>query len=509
MDTLHGQDSVGGDDAYDYGETDAPPIIGANERRMHVRAYNHWASLLGNRVLPSIEDLIPEQLEDFSPQSVLLDFSMGIENPAIVYLGSALRDECGIVGPVERTSDVPARSLLSRLTDHYLQIIANAAPVGFEAEFTNQRGAEILYRGILMPFSSDDQTIDFIYGVVSWKEVADQGMSQSLLAEVEQALQGAPTPKPSTPIWADGPLITDDMDASDPTAELLSELGVGSDADELVIDELDESDELDLAAFPVDAVKDFDATDDELTELPDIDERDDEDEIYVAAPAMTMVSQGSATLDISDVLDLREADGDLGEALDLARQSATEAKDCDARSRAALYRAISHAYDFAISARNAPDDYTALLERTSVVVQDRSPMTAVIKLVFGVDYDKTRIAEYAAVLEYAFSNEISRGGLARQLAFYAGGLKGLVQDVRAARQNGETRPSLRIERARTTLAKAKAIAIADISVDADGLAVAVIRREADGTLTVLGTVDTQDKIAQQVMIEATRAKRAT
>ncbi len=64
-------------------------------------------------------------------------------------------------------SDVPSRSLLSRLTDHYMQIIANRAPVGFEAEFDNPRGETICYRGILMPFSSDGEQIDFIYGVIN------------------------------------------------------------------------------------------------------------------------------------------------------------------------------------------------------------------------------------------------------------------------------------------------------------------------------------------------------
>ena len=64
---------------------------------------------------------------------------------------------------------MPSRSLLSRLTDHYMQIIANRAPIGFEAEFVNQRGENICYRGILMPFSSDGDTIDFIYGVINWK----------------------------------------------------------------------------------------------------------------------------------------------------------------------------------------------------------------------------------------------------------------------------------------------------------------------------------------------------
>ena len=50
-----------------------------------------------------------------------------------------------------------------------MQIIANRAPIGFEAEFDNQRGENICYRGILMPFSSDGDTIDFIYGVINWK----------------------------------------------------------------------------------------------------------------------------------------------------------------------------------------------------------------------------------------------------------------------------------------------------------------------------------------------------
>ena len=53
-------------------------------------------------------------------------------------------------------SEVPSRSLLSRLTDHYMQIIANRAPIGFEAEFVNQRSENICYRGILMPFSRND-----------------------------------------------------------------------------------------------------------------------------------------------------------------------------------------------------------------------------------------------------------------------------------------------------------------------------------------------------------------
>src|ERR1044072_4870341 len=50
---------------------DAPPAIGTDERRMHVRAYNYWVSLLDGRDYPSIEDLDPASIDDFGPHSVL------------------------------------------------------------------------------------------------------------------------------------------------------------------------------------------------------------------------------------------------------------------------------------------------------------------------------------------------------------------------------------------------------------------------------------------------------
>src|SRR3546814_15508909 len=61
------------DYAADDSAIEAPPEIGNDERRLHVRAYNHWASLLKDRSFPSIEDLEPADIEDFGPHSVILD----------------------------------------------------------------------------------------------------------------------------------------------------------------------------------------------------------------------------------------------------------------------------------------------------------------------------------------------------------------------------------------------------------------------------------------------------
>ncbi len=173
------------------GVDDAAFSLGGDERRMHVRAYNHWVSLLKGRPCPGIDDLDPANIADFGPHSVLIDFTRGIDDPTIAYLGRTLREECGLDAHVVRVADVPGRSLLSRLTDHYLQIIANRAPIGFEAEFVGIRGRTTLYRGILMPFTSDDSTIDFIYGVINWKELADADTQATLAAELDAAVRSA------------------------------------------------------------------------------------------------------------------------------------------------------------------------------------------------------------------------------------------------------------------------------------------------------------------------------
>jgi hypothetical protein len=406
-----------------------------DERRMHIRAYNYWASLLSDRTLPSIEDLNPAEIQDFGSHSVLLDFTSGIDDPSIAFLGTALAAQCDITTPISRANEIPARTLLSRLTDHYLQIIANAAPIGFEAEFTNQRGAEIMYRGIMMPFSSDDDTIDFVYGVINWKEVASDALADSIAAEVEAATpSGVPT-APSAPVWADRP-----------------------------------------------SALDFDFDDD--------NEEADEDEALELTSAM---------------IDPADAETSLGDSLALAREAAAAAHASEGRTRHALYRAIGLAHAFATVAAVRPDDYAELLADSGIEAQPRSPMTALAKLVFGATYDKTRLAEFVCAIDYALAQEMAPGALVDHLHAVPGGLKGLVASVRAAKR-GETaaaKPAVN-NRVRRKLASANHIATDSLPVDETGLAVVVMRREADGTLAVVASLASEDRLTGRVYAAAAK-----
>ena len=559
MDTLRGyfDGSRSDDDRDDYAGDDetgieSPPAgIGNDERRMQVRAYNFWASMLQDRNFPSIEDLEPAHLPDFGPFSVLLDFSQGIEDPAVQYLGEALASECGTDKAITRLSDVPARSLLSRITDHYLQIIANQAPIGFEAEFVNQRGATILYRGILLPFSSDDDTIDFIYGVINWKEMADQATTDELLLEIDQALEDAGTAAPALPAtgsvtdWADGPgsevsdlpmpgFDADDFDDSfdhDPLPQPL----FGMDVESLLQDEEDEYEDEDeetesrfaslLGASPRpsgaydpdagDYPAAYGATDDDAwTEVPEEfggeEEPLDLDGYVEADSGLAADEAGYApngeddpapdhSHDLADpapVADGAAAPGDrpagLYDCLAAARELALAARSSEDRSRAALYDAVGRAYDVSLAALEEPEEFAELVADNGLTVQDRAPMTPVVKLVFGVDYDKTRLTEYAAVLSYAHRTGIGRGTLADHLRRAEGGLKGVVQAERRLRREETGKPVEPVDGPREALArKLRAMeprGFADIAPEGQEFALVMIRRLDSGEIVLLGEV---------------------
>ncbi|MFN6934307.1 MAG: hypothetical protein ACK4NZ_04055 [Tsuneonella sp.] len=582
---------------YGYGEDEIgneppPSPVGQDERRMQVRAYNHWAGLLEDRNFPSIEDLDPDALPDFGPYSVLLDFTNGIDNPSVRYLGDMLAGECDVPASVGSLSEVPPRSLLTRITDHYMQILANQAPIGFEAEFVNQRGSTILYRGILLPFSSDDDTIDFIYGVINWKEMADQLTSDELLLEIDQALEldaqaEDHRPRITDPVtdWADGPgviptltpaapsplatkrddpfplpafgndfdeedddeegeetslyeaieAVDDEPEGPSRFASLLTLGGSRSTSDDFDDeDDLADCDEDPVAKWlnrttPLDALPEHAQTDYDVARAEEYDEPLELGEIAEDAPApydfesieesaeaepfelveaiepdlapepeplpiaaTLVVANDSDDQDIEDIAVSFDSDNDQGlhDCLAAARELAIAARSSEDRSRTALYAAVGRAYDVSLAAQAEPEEFAELIADSGLTVQDRAPMTPVVKLVFGADYDKTRIAEYASVLTHAHRVGIERGALSRYLSTAEGGLKGVVQAERAWRKAEDGNEAVR-ETPREALArKLRAIApmgFEDIEVEGEEFALVMIRRTG-GEVVVLGEV---------------------
>ncbi len=579
-------------------DVEAPPSpVGQDERRMQVRAYNHWASLLGDRNFPHIDDLHPDTLEDFGPYSVLLDLTQDIEDPRLRYVGGELLGECRTDKALSQLSAVPSRSVLSRLTDHYMQILANQAPIGFEAEFDNAEGASVLYRGILLPYSSDDATVDYIYGVINWKEMADRQTADALLLELDQALgtseeelepayadrldsaemlgafadedvlelsgaemmelagadsglprpafgategseRGFPAPRNSIPLAArldalgnpiGGHAAHDEADEDDDfdgRMKTAADYGLPdwdededeSDVDDVVDPLADEEASSSLVALVNRGDRTKKSVDLSLGEsmpAPDAGENDSAayriPEAYVPPPA-PMVEAPVAEIadantdDLSPVTDEFEqiedtvpdrsddsgAPENLYDALAAARELAQAAQNTEDRSRKTLYEAVGRAYDFSIEAQSDPAGFDELLSESGLTMQDRAPMTPVVKLVFGVDYDKTRLTEYAAVLTHGHRLGIERGKLASFLREAEGGLKGVVQAERAARKEEQGKPTKDRKGVRTKLAEKlralEALSLAELDEEGAEFALVMVRRTANGTIEILGEV---------------------
>jgi hypothetical protein len=437
MDSLRGQFSdqdqpEAGPDAAEPAST--APVIGNDERRMQVRAYNFWASMLGTRAFPDIADLTPETLPDFGPRSVLLDFTGGIENPAITHLGALLAQECAADGPINGIQDVPSRSLLSRITDHYMQILANEAPIGFEAEFVNSAGVTILYRGILLPFSQRDSSrIDFIYGVINWKERAgplgDEAPAPAPEKDTRPAMLRGLEPLTE---WADGP----------------ADLGL---------------------SMPLNTYAPI--------ELP--------------RPGFAMDEEPTS---------FEPQDLGLADWLASARELAQVAHGCEERSHQALYDAIGRAYDFVLAAADAQEDLAELLEDAGIKRQERAPLLPLVKLVFGADYDKTRLTEFAAVIAHGRRLGLASGMLAAHLGTAPGGLKALVREERRLRREDDgkaTAPAKARERLATGLRAMETRPLAALARDGEEFTVLVARRLESGEVVVLGEAGGDEALLQR------------
>jgi hypothetical protein len=180
-------------------------------------------------------------------------------------------------------------------------------------------------------------------------------------------------------------------------------------------------------------------------------------------------------------------DAALADRLSVARESAEAVKGGEVRTRTALYRALGLAHDFAIAAQQNPEDYAELLEESGMKAQARAPMTPIVKLVFGVDYDKARLTEFAAALCYARRQDVRLGAFEDFIAKQSGGLKGLVAAERLARRP-DAKPDTRANEARARLRTLPPLSLNAIECG-DEFGVLIARRRPDGGYEPVAVVD--------------------
>lgn len=281
------------------------------ERRLSVRLLDYWNELRGDRKYPSPDNIHFEEVPELADFGFTMSIGAGGSSPKIHYLGTELKGHInmfrsGEVGPESRNK---ALSLaLNDAIRRYAEVAEREGPVAFESDSFDVPGTIFAYRAIMLPFSKDNEQIDFVLGAIRYKE----------------KLSGAT-----------------------------------------------------LAPRP---------------------------------------------------------DFGLAKSLQECQDLATAWQAEETKSRAVLYETLERAYQFQFEALEDSGSFEELCAREGINHQTRAPLTPVVKLIFGPDYDKTRISEYAACLSYARRMGREAGTLRDLLEATAGGIKGCVNAERALRR---------------------------------------------------------------------------
>lgn len=423
--------------------------IKAAERRKHASVLNYWLSIRGDKEFPPLHDLDPLELSDAGPNSALLELISGGHDAEIRHLGEALRG--GDDWP-ERIMDAPAQSILGSIAKKLPIVAISRDFLAFEDEFSNDAGSTRCWV-TLLPLSAGGAWVDYVYALVS--------------LETDSAQASKPQ-KPAKAELEPEPAVAEVEEIEEPLEEIAEE----------PVDEIEEPAEAVLEppvepeaeaepVTPQKAAPGFSKLFDSLAGLTGFHAQSVKVEPVVAEPAAVeaMAEEPEAEavaetepevledepvaieLEIEDEPDTAEqpvekselaeqfeqaeqpgsgVEGPLQNKLTEVRAKADEARMAKLRANAALYEGLSAAYDFALDAEEAPEEYLRLVEAQGLKIQLRSPMKPVVKLAFDGMCDDATIKQLEAVLAWAFDQELPRGALAGEIEA-AGGIAGVLK----------------------------------------------------------------------------------
>jgi hypothetical protein len=166
------------------------------DRRLIMRAVDRWEAVRGGHAYPRMADFGIETMPDMAAQSFVIDVNMkNVHMSQLRFVGDMLQQDCSrdLIG--KPVTGVPRGSLVSRLTDHYMQILANRAPMSFEAEYNDADGRVTKYRGIMLPLSDTGGDIDHILGVINCRSDRAQPRPPLPMGLADAVADNAPEPE--------------------------------------------------------------------------------------------------------------------------------------------------------------------------------------------------------------------------------------------------------------------------------------------------------------------------
>jgi hypothetical protein len=429
--------------------------IKAAERRKHASVLNYWLSIRGDKEFPPLHDLDPLELSDAGPNSALLELISGGHDAEIRHLGEALRG--GNDWP-ERIMDAPSSSILACIAKKLPIVAISRDFLAFEDDFSGDDGSTRCWV-TLLPLSDGGAWVDYVYALVSLETDSVKGAKaaekpakaapepevpeepEEIVAELEEFAEPAEETVEPIEAVADETNEAETNEAYEPEPEAADPqkpAGKAAPGFSKLFDSL-----AGLTGFHAQSVKvepvlpeAAGMEPEAVSEEPEIEEPEVEEPVAEAAEEPAEEAEAENPVEPEPQAEepvaverpaepteqpSGETEGPLQDKLTQVRGKADEARLAKLRANSALYEGLSAAYDFALDAEEAPEEYLRLVETQGLKIQLRSPMKPVVKLAFDGMCDDATIKQLEAVLAWAFEQELPRGGLAGEIEA-AGGI---------------------------------------------------------------------------------------
>jgi hypothetical protein len=434
--------------------------LSAAERRRHASVLNYWLSVRGDKEFPPLHDLDPLELSDAGPNSVLLELISGGHDAEVRHLGEALRDEAW----PERIIDAPNPSVLACIAKKLPIVAISRDFLAFEDDYEGPEG-KIRCSVTLLPLSAGGAWVDYVYALVS----VDGALTKAAKAPAKKVKAPEAQPESAEEIVEERESV-----AAEEIEEPVAEVEQAAAEVEEPAEEIAEAEEVEDTAEPVEAVAEaedepepeeervaaavakaapgFSKLLDSIAGLtgfygsqpvkvepviepePEEEEEEEEeearaDEAVAEEPVAKEPESEESEVDEPVAEETAEepaaeqpnqsaavpSEGSLQNKLTDVRAKADEARMARLRANAALYEGLAAAYDFALDAEDAPEEYLRLVEAQGLKIQLRSPMKPVVKLAFAGMCDDATIKQLEAVLAWAFDEELPRGTLVERI----------------------------------------------------------------------------------------------
>ena len=131
------------------------------------RLLAHWREAQGEGGFPSLDAMLKRDLGNILPSIFVLEVPADAGEPAFARVGKLFAGEVSGDLAGRPVSAVPEGTLLEQAVGIYDEVLARKVPITRGGEFEHVQGGTVLYRGIILPLSEGQGTIDFLLGAAN------------------------------------------------------------------------------------------------------------------------------------------------------------------------------------------------------------------------------------------------------------------------------------------------------------------------------------------------------